>query len=131
MSEYWDEEWYLAPKNPDRADEARIATTRQVAEMLARERKEMHWFGPGEVEWSWTGQTMDLGMAIPRDRKYPWQWFMWDIAYGYVNGFPLGHVLYFALTRNVSKRVRRRIIARNVVRNETGIRPAPRALVLK
>lgn len=63
--------------------------------------------------------TGDLGItASPRIamRTYGPRQAVWDIAFGYVSGFPAGAIAYFVLTRSLSERLSRWAIRREGAR---------------
>lgn len=57
--------------------------------------------------------TFDLGHSIaPLDGpRYGLRRALFDAAYGHVNGYPFSAVLYFVLTRSLSKTVCERVIS--------------------
>lgn len=59
----------------------------------------MQWRGPrGESVW-YEGPMFDLGYGIKgRHQDRGIRGLVWDLAFGYVSGFPVSHILHYALT---------------------------------
>lgn len=72
------------------------------------EEREMSWLGAGGATRT-APAVLDLGWTtganFPR-RKYGIRRALWDIAFGYVSGFPLRDIAYFVRTRSLSGRAR-------------------------
>lgn len=64
----------------------------------------------------------DLGVAHERPMgEFGIRRAIWDIAYGYVNGFPIRDILWFVMTRSLSKRLTHRALAREGYEFRDGI----------
>ena len=55
----------------------------------------------------------DLGRGVRCKHNYGFRRAVWDAAFGYVNGFQKRDILYYVLTRSLSKRVCKYVLYRN------------------
>lgn len=78
------------------------------------------------VGWGGTTRTietdMDMGRGVWRTPDYGIRCAVWDAAFGYVSGFRKRDILYFLLTRSLSRRIEARVIARET-RDRQKIQP--------
>lgn len=76
-------------------------------------------FDPTEVHHiGWGGKTrvvkadMNMGVGVFRTPPYGIRRAIWDAAFGYVSGFRKRDILYYVLTRSLSKRIEAAVIQR-------------------
>lgn len=69
-------------------------------------------FDPTEIQHiGWGGKTrtvtadMDMGVGVFRTPPYGLRRAIWDASFGYVSGFRKRDIIYYVLTRSLSKRV--------------------------
>ncbi|WP_136053444.1 hypothetical protein [Microbacterium sp. K5D] len=69
-------------------------------------------FDPSEVHYiGWGGMPrtvkadMNMGVGVFRTPPYGIRRAIWDAAFGYVSGFRKRDILYYVLTRSLSKRI--------------------------
>jgi hypothetical protein len=90
----------------------------------------------GYVAWGGkTGQlSADINLGYGHSRNVPAHGIrraIWDSAFGYVNGFPLSAILYYALTRSLNRRLSVWAMKREGITfsySQTGM-PIPHAIV--
>ncbi len=71
----------------------------------------------GHVGWGdkqrYVVANLELGWGVRPKCNFGPRRMVWDAAFGYVNGFRKRDILYYVLTRSMSKRVWERVALRN------------------